>query len=235
MKLVLFDIDGTLLYCGKAGRRSLDKAIRTIFKSEGLPQNYSLAGKTDRQIIFEVLTAENYDKSEITEKLEDIFDEYFNILYSTLKNEVLDKKIMPGILPLLDNISALESDALLGLITGNLRKTAYLKLNEFGLQKYFMKNDELFGGFGSDHIDRSKVLEFAIQRANDLTNLNFKEKDIVVIGDTQNDILCGRHLNVKSIAVATGEWKYEELLKYEPDHLFEDFSDYEPVLKKIME
>jgi phosphoglycolate phosphatase len=235
MKLVLFDIDGTLVYCGKVGRRSIEQAIKKVFRSNGIPSTYSLSGKTDRQIIYDILLSEDYCSEEIENRLDIVLDEYYSILKTNIKSNGLDKKIMPGILPLLESLSKMKNILALGLLTGNLKKSALLKLEVFNLHKYFFVNGELFGGFGSDHIERSKIAEIAVERARKNFSYDFKEKEIIIIGDTNHDITCGKHMNVKSIAVSTGEWLYEDLLNFQPDHLFHDFSDREKTIKAILE
>jgi phosphoglycolate phosphatase-like HAD superfamily hydrolase len=234
MILVLFDIDGTLIYCDRVGRKSLDRAIKQIFQTKGIPSNYSLSGKTDKQIIYDILKTEKFHEEEINSKIDQVFIEYCKILKSNIKSAELNRKIMPGIIPLLNSLLEMKDIIGLGLVTGNLKESALLKLELFDLHKYFMIDGELFGGFGSDHIDRSKIVEIAVERANRFFGYDFKEKEIVIIGDSNNDILCGKHLNVKSIAVSTGEWSFEDLKKFEPDYLFHDFSDYEKVIDIIM-
>jgi phosphoglycolate phosphatase-like HAD superfamily hydrolase len=234
MKLVLFDIDGTLLDCDGAGKRSIGEAIKSIFGFDGFPKGYSLAGCTDGQIVNDILLYYNVPQNIIDEKKESVFDAYYNYLKIFTASDEYKKMLLPGILPLLKKLKSLEQKIVLGLLTGNLKKSALLKLKLFDIHNYFLYNGDLFGGFGSDHIKRSELVNICINRAFKMIGKNFYEKDVVVIGDTKNDILCGKHCNVKSIAVATGMYSCDELSKYEPDYLFNDFSDIQKVIDAIL-
>jgi len=234
MKLVLFDIDGTLLFCDGAGRKSLGAAIRDVFGFDGFPDSYSLAGGTDMQILSDVLEYYGASKEEIEKKMHGVLDRYFDFLKMNTSTNEHKKKLLNGVLPLLEELRSDTENVLLGLLTGNLKKSALWKLSLFNIQDYFLYNGELFGGFGSDHADRSRLVNICRDRAFHLSGRIFVGKDIVVIGDTKNDILCGKHLGVKSIAVATGEYSIEELAKYEPDHILTDFSDTKKVIDIIL-
>ena len=234
MKLVLFDIDGTLLNCNGAGKSAIGEAIKSIFGFDGFPKGYSLAGCTDGQIINDILLHYNVPQDIIDEKKASVFDAYYNYLEIFTASGKYKKNLLPGVLPLLEKLKSLDQQIILGLLTGNLKKSALLKLKLFDIDNYFLYNGDLFGAFGSDHIKRTELVNIATDRAFKMTGKNFYEKDIVVIGDTKNDILCGKHCNVKSIAVATGGYSYDELLKYEPDYLFNDFSDTQKVVDTIL-
>jgi phosphoglycolate phosphatase len=234
MKLVLFDIDGTLLYCDGAGRKSMGDAIKSIFGFNGFPEGYSLAGCTDTQIIYDVLHHYGAAKEEIDDKMGKVIEYYYNFLKINTSSGEHKTRLLNGVLPLLEELRSKKDEVLLGLLTGNLKKTAMLKLSLFEIQNYFIYNDDLFGGFGSDHAERSQLVNISRDRAFDISGRIFVGKDIVVIGDTRNDILCGKHLGVKSVAVATGEYSADELMKYEPDHIFEDFSDTKKVIDILL-
>jgi phosphoglycolate phosphatase-like HAD superfamily hydrolase len=234
MKLVLFDIDGTLLFCDGAGRKSMGDAIKSIFGFDGFPEGYSLAGCTDKQIIFDVLEHYGAGREEIDKKMENVLECYYEFLKINTSSGEHKKRLLTGVPPLLEELRSNTEHVLLGLLTGNLRQSALLKLSLFNLQDYFLYDGELFGGFGSDHPERSRLVNISRNRAFNMTGKIFVGKDIVVIGDTKNDILCGKHLGVKSIAVATGEYSSKELLQYEPDYIFEDFSDTRKVVDVIL-
>lgn len=234
MKLVLFDIDGTLIYCDGAGRTSMSQAIQSVFGFEGIPKHYSLAGATDKQILKDVLMYYGLEEEEINLKMDLVLDEYVENLKVNTTNGNHKKVLLKGVLPLLEKLSSINDKVLLGLLTGNLKKSALHKLSLFSLQSYFMHNGDLFGGFGSDHYDRSELVNICIERAFYLNGKIYVGKDVVVIGDTKNDILCGKNRGVKSIAVATGEYSIEDLLKYEPDFVFQDFSDTDKIIEAIL-
>ncbi len=234
MKLVLFDIDGTLLFCDGAGRKSIGDALKSAFGVEGFPEGYSLAGCTDKQIIFDILKHFGVGEDEINRKMEKVLELYYEFLQINTSSNKHKKRLLDGVLPLLEELQADKENVMLGLLTGNLKKSALLKLSLFNLQGYFLYNNDLFGGFGSDHPERSRLVDISRNRAFEMTGRIFVGKDIVVIGDTKNDILCGKHIGVKSIAVATGDYTREELLKYEPDYIFDDFSDTGKVVEVIL-
>jgi phosphoglycolate phosphatase-like HAD superfamily hydrolase len=122
----------------------------------------------------------------------------------------------------------------LGLLTGNVVKGAEIKLARAGLHKYFFDGKDALGAFGSDSMSRNDLPAIAVERAYARTGRLFKEKDIVIIGDSPYDIICGRELNARSIAVATGWHTEGELRKHEPDYLFGDFSATHEVMRAIL-
>ena len=117
----------------------------------------------------------------------------------------------------------------LALLTGNVEKTAYLKVNAIGLDGYFP-----FGAFGNDYADRGMLPQLAVDRAKVFNGHSYKEKDIVIIGDTKHDILCGRALNVMSIAVATGHYNSGDLSQYDPDVLMDDLSNMDKFIELVV-
>ena len=122
------------------------------------------------------------------------------------------------------------TEALLGLLTGNIEEVAWIKLGRVELDGPFW-----VGAFGDQALNRSELPGVAIQNAASVSGHTFEGKDVVIVGDTPNDVLCGRHLNVKTVAVATGEFSREELAEYEPDYLFDDLIDTVRVGGAILE
>lgn len=230
-KLVLFDIDGTLLNSGKAPRQAIGKALEIVFGSRGALDGWRLAGKTDRQIIYEVMTEAGFDGETVMARMGEVAGSYVRIIREGLKPE--DIRLMPGVLPLLGELRSAQG-AVLGLLTGNLQESARIKLANANLLNFFMQDGELLGGFGSDAIQRREVAEIAIERAQLATGFPYREKEIVVVGDSIHDVQCARHLNVKTIAVATGGSSMEELLEEQPDYVFQDFTDYREAAQSIL-
>lgn len=215
-KLLLFDIDATLLKTGYAGLRALDRAFERLYSVPEATKGICPAGKTDPSIIREMLdkSVPNLDPGREMPRVVGLYVKY-------LGEEVEVSPgfhVMPGVPELLEELSR-TPHLVLGLATGNLEEGAYIKLRRAGLESYFS-----FGGFGSDSENRTEVVLAAIRRAKDHLKGEVPPDSIYVIGDTPRDILHAKEAGVRTVAVATGGADTEELGRYEPDHLFEDFS-----------
>lgn len=226
-KLILLDIDGTILNGKGTGKRSIQAAMIKIFGTAGDIDNYDLHGKTDPQIATDLLTKEGYSKDSIIKVLPILFDIYLSILKKEVKGgRALE--VLPGVREFIKTI-ARNKNVIAGLLTGNIEEGAKIKLNSIKLWKYFQ-----IGAFGSDSENRNELPGFAIKRAKNKFGMEFKGKDIIIIGDTPLDIECGEEYNAMSVAVATGKHTTEELKKYKPDFVFENLADYKTVIKKIL-
>ncbi len=230
-KLVLWDIDGTLLRCGKAPRGAILKAMAEVFGVQEIDEKYSFSGKTDPQIIYELMSIAQMDVKLIEEKLPLAIDKYVTQLGETLQSE--DIAVLSGALDILRCLRS-EENIIQGLLTGNVIEGARIKLNRAGLSEYFFGNPECPGAFGSDSRHRSDLPAVAIRRALERTGHVFSEKDIVIIGDSPSDVLCGKSHNVKSIAVATGWHSVDDLQQYEPDYAVENLLDTQTLLRWIL-
>jgi phosphoglycolate phosphatase-like HAD superfamily hydrolase len=231
-KLVLFDVDGTLIHCGKAPRRAITEAMVAVYGTAGDVDHYPFSGKTDMQIIFDVITQADVDPKIVKTKMQEVILQYLNLLEKTLDSK--DVKTLVGIVELLDALRD-HSQATLGLLTGNVLQGAKIKLSRAGLHDYFFNGKGTVGAFGSDSMDRNDLPVIAAQRAFEATGKAFQEKNIVIIGDSPYDITCGRSLNVRTIAVGTGWHTEEELREYRPDYFFSDFCDTQTVVNAIMD
>ncbi|MCX7792925.1 MAG: HAD hydrolase-like protein [Thermodesulfovibrionales bacterium] len=218
--LILFDIDGTLIDSGEAGTRSLDLTFRALFSIENAFRDISMAGKTDIQIMKEGLLKHGIS---FDGNLPVIIETYLKNLRREINNPW--KHLKPGIKELLERLSEIEGIHL-GLLTGNLEQGARIKLEPFGLNRYFPS-----GAFGSDDEDRNRLLPIAIQRFRLLTGRTFSPEDCIVIGDTPRDVYCSKPYGARCIAVATGPYKPESLKKAGADVVFEDMSNVDEVLK----
>lgn len=226
-RLVLFDIDGTMLDSGGTAALAFREALREVFGTAGPERGYSFAGKTDPQIAWDLLRHAGFDEEEIASRLEQAWAVYLERLReSALPRRV---RVYPGVVPLLDRISMLGNGAVLGLLTGNLAEGARLKLEAAGIgfDRFAV------GAFGSDHRERAELPAIAIDRAERRFGHRFSGKDVVVIGDTPHDIACGAHLGVRTIAVATGSYSEEELAACDADHVFPSLADTERVWAAI--
>jgi phosphoglycolate phosphatase len=218
MRLVLFDIDGTLIDSGGAGSRSLDLALKELFSVESAFQGISMAGKTDTQIIREGLIKHGISADGNVEK---VITAYLKFLQQEINNE--RKYVKPGIYGILDGLSLRKEDGL-GLLTGNLEAGARIKLDPFGLNKYFPA-----GAFGSDDEDRNNLLPIAIRRFEELLEDNIAPDDCIVVGDTPRDVECAHIYGALCIAVATGPYSADDLTDAGADYILEDLSDYQTV------
>jgi phosphoglycolate phosphatase len=228
-RLVLFDIDGTLLNAGGAGARALRDALVEIFGQTGPIGAYSMGGRTDPQIVRELMTAVGMTVEEIEPRLEALWDVYLRNLRMEVGRSHIQS--LPGVPELLERVEARGGPTVLGLLTGNVQEGARMKVEAAGLGFGRFR----VGAYGSDHWERRELPAVATGRARDLTGVDYAGKEIVIIGDTPFDIACGEHLGVRTIAVATGTHPAEELAACGPDYLFQDLSDVEAVWRAMEE
>ena len=220
-KVLLFDIDGTLILSGGSGKKSLDIAMAEAFDCKEPVLGVSLHGRTDRGIIRDLLDANSIEPTE--ENFQKLFSGYFRILEEMLVHA--DGEILPGITDLMHELSS-RDDIVLGLLTGNHPHGAKLKLERFDLYRYFQ-----FGGYGHNNADRNEVAQLALDAAIDFLNRPVDPKDVWVIGDTPNDIRCARAIGANAVAVATGTFNLNELKAERPDHLFPTLENVHEVMQ----
>jgi phosphoglycolate phosphatase-like HAD superfamily hydrolase len=221
-RLLLWDIDGTLITTGAAGHRAIARATAERFEGGDL-NGVEIAGRTDLGIAHQILT--KYDAPVTDESVRSLLDRYVEFLADELPRG--KGRILAGVLELLEH-AANAPDMTLGLLTGNLERGAKLKLEHYQLWHFFA-----FGGFADDHHDRNELGSFALSRALEKTGLNFSGSQVDVIGDTGHDIACGKAFGARTIAVATGSWSREQLAKHRPDFLFDDLSDVDEVRQTL--
>jgi len=223
MRLLLFDIDGTLVNTGGAGVESLKMTVRNRFRTEDDLRDIEIAGKTDRAIIRDILCKYQVDPTE--ENITSFAREYIDGLPLCLSRT--RGRVLPGIQQVLERLKP-QPHIVLALLTGNLQEGARLKLQHYGLWDFFE-----FGAFADDHYDRNQLGAFARKRAQLKHGHDFDAADIDVIGDTNHDIACGKAFGARTIAVATGSWSRERLQGCAPDFWFDDFSDADDVIEKL--
>jgi len=223
MRLLLFDIDGTLVNTGGAGVKSLKMTVRNRFRTEDDLRDIEIAGKTDRAIIRDILCKYQVDPTE--ENITSFAREYIDGLPLCLSRT--RGRVLPGIQQVLERLKP-QPHIVLALLTGNLQEGARLKLQHYGLWDFFE-----FGAFADDHYDRNQLGAFARKRAQLKHGHDFDAADIDVIGDTNHDIACGKAFGARTIAVATGSWSRERLQGCAPDFWFDDFSDADDVIEKL--
>jgi phosphoglycolate phosphatase len=226
-RLVLFDIDGTILRSNGAGRRAMVAALREVFGGTG-PEDHRYDGKTDPQIVREVMRMEGHVDAHIDERMDALMTLYLARLERELEGG--GTQVYPGVPELLDALEA-RHDIILGLLTGNLREGANAKLRAAGIDPDRFR----VGAFGSDHEDRPELPAVAQRRTRETLGIELPGSQIVVIGDTPADIECGRSLGVRAIGVATGSYTVDELLRHAPHAVFETLADTEEVMRAIVD
>ena len=226
-KLLLFDIDGTLLIANGIGRRCMDEALAELFGPLVTSGGVAFSGRTDLAIMKEVLQNHGVADADIPRLVALALKTYAASAQGRMRAS--DLSVLPGVPRLLDHL-AKRPDVQLGLVTGNLRSTAYLKLNTVGLASLFP-----FGAFGNDHADRNLLPPLAIRRARAYNGLRYSSHDIVVIGDSVHDIRCGRHVGAHCVAVATGVTAAARLAAEAPDLLLPNLSDTDAFCAAVLD
>jgi len=229
VKLVLFDIDGTLLLSDGAGRRAINRALEEVYGSAG-PQDYRFDGKTDPQIVRDLMRLVGHVDDHIDERMEELFSRYLEYLGVELRDPVHRPYALPGVPALLDTLEK-ESGVILGLLTGNLRDGASAKLDAVGIDFSRFR----VGAFGSDHEHRPELPAIAQARTRSELGVDVHGAAIVVIGDTPADLTCGQSLGASAIGVATGRYTVEDLRAHEPYAVFRDLSDTDAVRRAILD
>ncbi|MCL1864208.1 MAG: HAD hydrolase-like protein [Spirochaetes bacterium] len=223
IKAVLFDIDGTILNCNRAGSSALIKATVDTFETVGKMEAIDFQGKTDKSILIESLSIMGFSDKDIEEKSHILKEKYFHYLEKSInKYEVT---VYPGIKDILIKLSARE-DILLGLLTGNFTESARIKLNSHDLNRFFK-----FGAFGDDAPIRDLLPEVAKKRIAELYDLVIDFKDTIIIGDTIYDVRCAKYAGAVSVAVGTGWGDSEKLKNENPDYYFDDLSNIDEFMK----
>ena len=215
MKLLLWDIDGTLLASGGAGMRALEQAVSTLHL-QGRAADLSTidwAGRTDRWIAEAIFA--KYGVEHTPANVTRLLDTYIGNLPTYLDRF---SAVLPGVVEILDAAAA-RDDVHQGLLTGNLQRGAATKLGHFDLWRFFA-----FGAFADDSPLRNDLGPHALRRATAHTGVCFAPHDVWIIGDTPHDIACGKVIGARTLAVATGHHTRAELAVHEPDALLDDLS-----------
>jgi len=222
MNVCLFDIDGTLLSSGGAGKAAIETALAEEFRVE-VKVRVPYSGRTDRAIVRDLF--QHHGLEDNSANLQKLLDGYLRRLPGCLSRH--QGTVLPGIASLLEHL-AKEEHVSLGLLTGNVRAGAQAKLAHYGLDHYFA-----FGGFGDYHFDRDDVAREAYDAVHRHHNGSVMRERIWVIGDTPLDIRCARIIGARVAAVATGWHSLAELEADEPDLLFTDFADPARLLEML--
>jgi phosphoglycolate phosphatase-like HAD superfamily hydrolase len=227
MRLILFDIDGTLIQAHGAGHRSLVRAMQDVFGTAGPHDEYDWRGKTDPQIVSDLLRQAGLPERTIVTGLAECFERYRRYLEETLANgHRVD--VLPGVAGVLHTLSTRQG-ALVGLLTGNVEPGAVAKLRPTGLWPYFR-----VGAYGSDDADRRRLPAIARDRASAVTGGPIGFAEMVIVGDTPLDVDCARACGARAVAVATGQHTVAELAACDPDAVFADLADIEAVIRTLL-
>jgi phosphoglycolate phosphatase len=232
MRLILFDIDGTLLWTDGAGRRAIHRALLDEMGTAGPIDGYRFDGKTDPQIVRELLEMAGHPEHSSEDRITAVCRRYVDLLTVELAKPSQTTRIYPGINDLLTALEPYEADdrALVGLLTGNVVNGATLKLRSAGLDP----DRFAVGAFGSDSHRRSDLPAIAAKRAAERTGRRFRGDDIVVVGDTPDDVACARPIGTRTVGVATGFFDTKALRAAGATHVFENLEDTKVVLEALL-
>ncbi|MFO7894860.1 MAG: HAD family hydrolase [Longimicrobiales bacterium] len=226
-RLVLFDVDGTLVSAHGAGSRSVREALLQVYGRTGPIDSYDFHGRTDPQIVRELMRMAGLDDPEIDAGMDELWRLYLQRLEDELERPGTTTEVLPGVPDLLDALHETRDD-LVALLTGNIEPGARLKLSAADLWHRFD-----FGAYGSDHERRDQLPAIAVERAREATGIEFTGRNVVIIGDTPFDVHCGRELGVWAVAVATGKHSVPELEAAGADVVLEDLADTRRALEAI--
>jgi len=226
MRLILFDIDGTLLRDGMAARIAFARALRETYQTTGPIETFRFCGMTDPECVTEIMRQAGVDEAVIHQRREECLRRYVENLTTEIRIHQ-DAVLFPNVRELLERLNKLDH-VLVGLLTGNVLRGAELKLRRWNLEPYFR-----FGAYGDDHENRSVLAQIALEKARTLSGRAFRGSETTVIGDTPKDIACARAIGARAVAVATGSVSRDTLLASEPDVLLDSFEDLDGAFRAL--
>lgn len=227
-RLVLFDIDGTILTSDGAPRRAFHRALLEVYGTAGPIATHAFDGKTDPQIARELLTQAGLPAAAVDRGLDALWATYLRELSVEFAQPTHRTTVLPGVRVLLDELERRGDEVVLGLLTGNIERGAALKLSSADIRNRFR-----VGAFGSDCERRDGLPPVAVERALAATGVSFSRTDIVIIGDTPSDVTCGSALGARAIGVATGRFGNDELSDAGAAVVFGDLSATADVMDAI--
>lgn len=223
-RLVLFDIDGTLVTDGGASREAFAEALAAVYGFRGDVRRYDFSGRTDPQIARMILCDDGWSETDVNARLPDLWHHYLDGLAN---NAIGCVRALAGVLALLDAVHA-DEQLTVALLTGNIEPGARLKLGAVGLNHFFP-----FGAFGSDSARREELPPIAVERAAAVSGHAFGGSDVVIIGDSIYDVRCGVPHGATTIAIASGKTSAERLKAENPSYFFDSAEELEAILAAI--
>ncbi|MEN6330076.1 MAG: HAD family hydrolase [Methanobacteriaceae archaeon] len=220
--LTLFDIDGTLVRGARCHYQAFVQAVDKYYQMREDISGINYAGKTDPQILREVLELGGVEEKAIQKDFQACLEYMTRYYQENVHQENI--RVLGGVKELLSQLQ--KEEVLLGLTTGNLEPIAHAKLDRVGLDDYFS-----FGGFGSDSAERPELVKKALERARDL--YHYQGDRIFIIGDTPRDVAAAKPFQLHTVAVATGSYSSQELASCGADYVLEDLSDLDRILEII--
>jgi phosphoglycolate phosphatase len=208
IRLVLFDIDGTLVHTGRAGVKAFARVFADEFGAVDGVERLKFAGRTDLSLVREFFA--HHQIQPTPEKFDRFFDRYTFWLDHILAGSKTEE--CPGVRQFIRALKGLPHPPLLGLLTGNIRLGAEIKLRHFDLWREFET-----GAFADDHEDRDQIAAIALERGRRILGGHLRGYEVLVIGDTPLDIRCARAIGAKVLTVATGGAALDELKRHRPD------------------
>jgi len=231
MRLILFDIDGTILWTDGAGRRAIHRALLDEMGTAGPIEGYRFDGKTDPQIVRELMELAGHPECNSEDRITAVCTRYVELLTAELAKPTQATRVYPGIQDLLAALEPYEAggQALVGLLTGNVQHGAALKLRSAGL------DFERFpvGAYGSDSHYRPNLPAIAARRAEQRTGRTFSGADIVIVGDTPDDVACARPMGARTVGVGTGYYTAAQLREAGATHAFDNLGDTAAVIRAL--
>jgi len=231
MRLILFDIDGTILWTDGAGRRAIHRALLDEMGTAGPIEGYRFDGKTDPQIVRELMELAGHPECNSEDRITAVCTRYVELLTAELAKPTQATRVYPGIQDLLAALEPYEAGgrALVGLLTGNVQHGAALKLRSAGL------DFERFtvGAYGSDSHYRPNLPAIAARRAEQRTGRTFSGAEIVIVGDTPDDVACARPMGARTVGVGTGYYTAAQLREAGATHAFDNLGDTAAVIRAL--
>lgn len=230
MNVILFDIDGTLMLTDRAGQRAMEQVVPAGSGSRQASGDVGYAGRTDRSIVADHLRRLGLEDTD------ENFLQYTQQFLQRLPDSLAAREgyVLPGVIETLERLSACAS-TYLGLLTGNIRQAAKMKLSHFQLDVFFQATGDFVGGFGDEHHDRDDVARVALAAARRHFVEELDPQDVWIVGDTPKDVQCARAIGANVLAVSTGGYSQAQLEDAEPDLIATDLTRSDPWWQRLIE